>query len=379
MKTRTVAIGVIGAVALAALAGAAWLISLPADAAKGQGPPLAQSERDSILAQLKPPKRTRPVVAIIGVNEGTEVTDYLMPHGILSRADVADVLAVATGPGVVKLYPALKVEAQSTIDAFNAKFPDGADYVIVPAMHRDDDPEALQWIKDQAGKGAIIIGVCAGAKVVAAAGLLDGKRATTHWYYLNQLLERHPTIHYVADRRIVVDQRIVTTTGISASMPMSLLLIEAIAGREKAAEVAGQLGLAHWGAEHHSAAFKFTRPFASTILGNTVAFWNRERVSIKLEPDVDEVSLALTADMWSRTYRSRAKTFTADGGPQRTRAGLQIVPDEIGAPSSSNPLILAIDNTPPARVFNSTLHAIAGRYGPRTADAVAMQLEYAWP
>jgi putative intracellular protease/amidase len=216
MKTRTVAIGVIGAVALAALAGAAWLISLPADAAKGQGPPLAQSERDSILAQLKPPKRTRPVVAIIGVNEGTEVTDYLMPHGILSRADVADVLAVATGPGVVKLYPALKVEAQSTIDAFNAKFPDGADYVIVPAMHRDDDPEALQWIKDQAGKGAIIIGVCAGAKVVAAAGLLDGKRATTHWYYLNQLLERHPTIHYVADRRIVVDQRIVTTTGISA-------------------------------------------------------------------------------------------------------------------------------------------------------------------
>jgi hypothetical protein len=102
-------------------------------------------------------------------------------------------------------------------------------------------------------------------------------------------------------------------------------------------------------------------------------------VSIKLEPDVDEVSLALTADMWSRTYRSRAKTFTADGGPQRTRAGLQIVPDEIGAPSSSNPLILAIDNTPPARVFNSTLHAIAGRYGPRTADAVAMQLEYAWP
>ncbi|CFE04153.1 transcriptional regulator [Bordetella pertussis] len=55
-------------------------------------------------------------------------------------------------------------------------------------MSRDDDPAVLAWLREQARKGAIIIGVCAGAKVVAAAGLLDGKRATTHWYYLKELL-----------------------------------------------------------------------------------------------------------------------------------------------------------------------------------------------
>jgi transcriptional regulator GlxA family with amidase domain len=379
VKGRTITFGVVGVVALAAaLAGAGWL-ALPAGKAKGQGTPVAQSERDSMLALLKPPKRARPVIAILGVNEGTEVTDYLMPHGILTRADVADVLAVATKPGIVKLYPALHVEAQAAIDDFDAKFPEGADYVIVPAMYRNDDPLALQWIRSQAAKGAIIIGVCVGVTVVAETGLLDGKRATTHWYYIDKMLKRHPTIQYVPDRRIVVDERIATTTGISASMPMSLLLIEAIAGPDKAADVARQLGLEHWGVEHHSAAFKFTRPFVAAVLGNILAFWNRERVSIELPPEVDEVSLALVADMWSRTYRSRATTFSVTNGPHRTRAGLRIVPDNTGAPSPSKDLVVAIDNSPPARVIDTTLRSIADRYGMRTANAVAMQLETPWP
>lgn len=54
--------------------------------------------------------------------------------------------------------------------------------MIVPAMSRDDDPAVLAWLRQQSSKGAIVIGVRAGAKVVGAAGLLDGKRATTRWY-----------------------------------------------------------------------------------------------------------------------------------------------------------------------------------------------------
>ncbi len=169
-------------------------------------------------------------------------------------------IALATKPGVVKLYPALQVQPQATITEFDAANPDGADYVIVPAMHRDDDPVALAWIRSQAQKGATIIGVCVGATVVAQAGLLDGKRATTHWYSLKEMLERHPTIQYVADRRYVVDDGVATTTGISASMPMSLTLIEAIAGREKAESVAREIGLPDWDARHDSASFQFTRP-----------------------------------------------------------------------------------------------------------------------
>jgi transcriptional regulator GlxA family with amidase domain len=211
---------------------------------------------------LKPPKRRRPLIAVIGNNDATETTDYVMPYGILRRADVADVVALATQPGPVTLYPALRVEPDATVAEFDTQHSEGADYVIVPGMSRDDDPAVLQWIRSQKAKGATVIGVCAGAKVVASAGLLDGKRATTHWCYLNQLRAGHPMIRYVADRRFVVDQGVATTTGITASVPMSLILIEAIAGRDRAEAVGRDLGLAEWDARHDSSAFKLTRPFA---------------------------------------------------------------------------------------------------------------------
>lgn len=363
--------------------GGGWIASLPSARAVAAVPPVPQAEVDAILAALKSTQRThsraRPLVAIIGINDGTETTDYIMPYGILRRADVADVVALATARGPVTLYPALKVEPDATIAEFDRRHPEGADYVIVPAMHRDDDPAALQWIRDQAAKGAVIVGICAGAKVVGAAGLLDGRQATTHWYYRGQLRDRHPSIRLVADRRFVVDRGVATTTGVSASMPMSLTLIEAITGRGKAEETARELGLASWDARHDSSAFVFTRPFALTAIGNSLAFWNRETLGISLDPGVDEVSLALVADAWSRTYRSGVVTFGRDGRPVRSRSGLGILPD---LASRSRPLDSPLDTAValrPAPALTETLKAIADRYRSDTADFVAMQLEYARP
>jgi putative intracellular protease/amidase len=308
MNRRIVLWSGLGVAVLPVVIGGGWILSLPSAPAAKAAPPVTQDETNAMLTALRPPKRQRPLIAIVGANDGSETTDYLMPFGILRRADVADVIALGTEPGPVTLYPALKVEPQASVAEFDARHPDGADHVIVPAMHRDDDPTVLPWIRSQATKGAIIIGVCAGAKIVGAAGLLDGKRATTHWYYVKELCERHPAIRYVADRRLVVDTRVATTTGITASMPMSLTLIEAIAGRDKAETTARDLGLAQWDANHDSDAFTLTRPFALTAIGNRLAFWNREQLGIQLVPGVDEVSLALVADTWSRTYRSRAVT-----------------------------------------------------------------------
>jgi putative intracellular protease/amidase len=366
----------IGAVALLVTIAVAWIYSLPLAPAVRAMPPIAQEETDEVIAALKPPKRVRPLIAIIGINEGTETTDYLMPYGILRRADVADVVALATRPGPMTLYPALKVAPQATVADFDARHPDGADYVVVPAMSRDDDPTAMQWLRSQAEKGAVVVGVCAGAKVVAEAGLLDGKRATTHWYYIEELREEHPTIQYVADRRLVVDRGVATTTGISASMPMMLTLIEAIAGREKAEAVGRDLGLLEWDARHDSGAFTFTRPFALTAIGNTLAFWNRERLGIELTPGVDEVSLALLADAWSRTYHSRAVTFANTAGALASRNGIAIYPDQVVASWLPDQRLRPIGGRKPAEVLDQALQEIATRYGARTADFVAMQLEY---
>jgi putative intracellular protease/amidase len=376
MKKRLVLWSGLGVAALLATIGMAWVLSLPPSPDVGAAPPIAKEEADAMLAALRPPKRQRPLIAIVGINDATETTDYLMPYGILQRADVADVVALATKPGPVTLYPAFKVVPDMTVADFDTRHSDGADYVIVPAMSRDDDPVVLQWIRNQAAKGAFVIAVCAGAKVVGAAGLLDGKAATTHWYYLDKLREKHPAIRYVADRRLVVDRGVATTTGISASMPMALTLIEAIAGRDKAEAVARDLGLPHWDARHKSDAFTFTRPFALTAIGNTLAFWSREQLGIDLRPGADEVSLALVADAWSRTYRSRAVTFARTEDALETRSRIRIIPDRVATSWSADHLLPAIGSQRPAQALDQALQGIAARYGMPTADLVAMQLEY---
>ncbi|NOJ45152.1 DJ-1/PfpI family protein [Bradyrhizobium archetypum] len=376
MNSRRVMWSALGAVALATLIGGAWIFSLPAAPSVDNPPPIAQDERDATIAALKPPKRQRPLVTIIGINDATETTDYLTPYGILRRADVADVVTLATAPGPVTLFPVLKVEPQATIAEFDAQHPDGADYVVVPAMSRDDDPVALQWIRSQSAKGAIIIGVCAGAKVVGDAGLLHGKRATTHWYYIKELRGKHPTMRYVEDRRLVVDDGVATTTGITASIPMSLTLIEAIAGRDKARAIGRDIGLADWDVRHESDEFKFTRPFALTAIGNTAAFWAHERLGIELKDGIDEVSLALVADAWSRTYRSQAVTFAGNGNVRQSRNGIRIYPDQVAASWPAERLLPAIDDRKPAEALDGALQGIGARYGTRTTDFVAMQLEY---
>jgi hypothetical protein len=159
-------------------------------------------------------------------------------------------------------------------------------------------------------------------------------------------------------------------------MPMSLTLIEAIAGRAKAEAVGRDIGLADWDARHDSSAFQFTRPFALTAMRNVIAFWNREQLGIELSPGMDEVSLALVADAWSRTYRSRAITFAATAGALATRNGIRIVPEEVAADWPAERRLPAIGVTPPAKALDQTLAAIEERYGMPTADFVAMQLEY---
>ncbi|WEX09418.1 DJ-1/PfpI family protein [Chelativorans sp. AA-79] len=368
--------GGIAAVFLGLTGFAGWAFSLPTATVAAKPPPVPREEAEAMLALLRPEGGERPLIAVVGINDATETTDYLVPTGILRRAGVADVVMLATGPGPVQLYPALKVEPDATIAEFDAAHPQGADYVIVPAMSRDDDPAVLAWLQSQSRKGARIIGVCAGAKVVGAAGLLDGRRATTHWYYVGEMLDRNPTIDYVANRRMVADEGVATTTGITASIPMMLTLIEAIAGRTRAEEVARDLGLETWDSRHASGAFQLTRSFATTVLLNRLAFWTHEELGIRLEAAMDEVSLALVADAWSRTYRSSAMTFASSRPAVMTANGVRVLPDQNTTDWAEERRVATFPDYRPADALDHALEAIARRYGERTTNVVAMQLEY---
>ena len=182
--------------------------------------------------------RPHPIIAVAGQSRGSETTDYLVPYGVLTQSGAAQVIALGTQPGPIQLMPALKIVPQATLAEFDARFPDGADYVIVPAVHEPDDATLVGWVRAQAHKGAVIVGVCDGVWVVANAGLLRGRRATGHWYSLSRLEHKFSNTRWVRNRRYVADDSVVTTTGVTASIPVSLALVEAIAGRERATEVA---------------------------------------------------------------------------------------------------------------------------------------------
>ena len=136
--------------------------------------------------------RQRPIVAVVGYNASTEVTDYVVPYGILSASGVADVVALATGEGPIKMSPALRFQAQATTKQFDARVPEGADYVIVPNVYEGaKDPMMLDWVRRQAGRGATIVGICDGVPVLANAGLLKEHRATAHWNTIDGLERTH--------------------------------------------------------------------------------------------------------------------------------------------------------------------------------------------
>jgi hypothetical protein len=160
-------------------------------------------------------------------------------------------------------------------------------------------------------------------------------------------------------------------------MPMMLTLIEAIAGRDRAASVAHDLGVGQWNAAHASSAFRVTRPFALTVLTNRARFWQREPLGLELSAGIDEVSLALLADAWSRTYRSRVVTFARTSGPVESRNGIRIIPEQSGAVTPARVLPWSQDSNP-SMVLDDALRAIERRYGSRTGAIVAMQLEYPW-
>ncbi|MFW7343061.1 DJ-1/PfpI family protein [Pollutimonas sp. H1-120] len=358
----------IAALLLAACEGRAPLPPAPDDIA------LAQRQKQAFVEALKPSRSGRPVVAVLALNQGTEMTDLLLPHAVLKRADVADVRIVAPRPGRVALYPALRIEGVRDFSGFDRTHPSGADYVIVPAMDPDDDPAVLAWLQGQAQRGARIIGLCSGARVLGRAGLLDGRRFTGHWYDRDTLLD-HPGATYVPHQRYMVDRGVATTTGITASVPATLALVEAIAGPDKARAVARDMGVDSWDTRHDSALFGLNAGRAWEYVLNKAAFWRDERWSIEVEDGTDDVALALVADAWSRTGRASIQAASASG-PVTLRSGLVLMAQPLAGQSPRLPFPKGLK---PVRQLDRALCDIAERYGTARRDWVMQEMEYAGP
>lgn len=341
-------------------------------------PSSASAVPTAIPAWVPEHRGDRAVVAVVAENGGTELTDFAIPYGVFKRAGI-ETVAVAAHEGPLRFLPALTAELESTIATFDQKYPEGADYVIVPALVNYKDPTVIAWLQAQARKGATVVSICDGAFTVGATGLLDGKWATAHWASESMRVQMYPTTHWVRNTRYVSDGKVISSAGISAAMPTSLALVEAIAGKDRATAVAQAIELSDWSPRHDSDAFRprygNLTPFAMKLLVNPF-LRSKQSVGVALHRGMDEINLAITADAYSRTGRSQVLSVAATPDPVPSRYGLRFLPDAVGDTKKVHILLPPLANDAPGRVFDVTLAGLAARYGRRTAQGVATDFEY---
>ena len=112
------------------------------------------------------------------------------------------------------------------------------DILIVPGglgeRTEHSNPIIHHFLKSQAKKVSTLASVCTGVFFLAAAGLLSGKKATTHYLSLDRLEKRFPDIEVIRDKRYVEDWNVITSAGISAGIDMSLHIVSKHLGEEAA-------------------------------------------------------------------------------------------------------------------------------------------------
>jgi transcriptional regulator GlxA family with amidase domain len=112
-----------------------------------------------------------------------------------------------------------------------------------PLAAAASDPTLRAWLRRVHARVRIFGSVCSGAFVLAAAGLLAGRRVATHWSACAELARRYPTVHVDADAIFVRDGRTWTSAGVTTGIDMALAIVEEDRGRELADAIAGRLVL----------------------------------------------------------------------------------------------------------------------------------------
>ncbi|MEU0602087.1 GlxA family transcriptional regulator [Streptomyces sp. NPDC006393] len=106
---------------------------------------------------------------------------------------------------------------------------------------RRPDPRLVEWLRAAGPRARRLVSVCTGAILLARAGLLDGRRVTTHWAYCETLARQHPAVEVDPDPIFVRDGDVATSAGVTAGIDLALALVEEDLGRDAALTVARHL------------------------------------------------------------------------------------------------------------------------------------------
>lgn len=171
----------------------------------------------------------------------------------------------------------------------------------------------LGWLKRQAATARRTASVCSGALLLAEAGLLEGRRATTHWSCTALLARRHPGVSLEPDRIFVRDERIWTSAGITAGIDLTLALIEEDLGQKVARRTAQQLVVHHRRGGGQSQHSELVDLGGLNSRFGVLLDWARERLGENLSVE----RLAAQATMSSRHF---ARAFVREIGVTPAKA-----------------------------------------------------------
>jgi len=182
------------------------------------------------------------VVIGVALFEGAEELDWAGPWEVLAAwaeqwpDDGVRVFTLARKDGPVTCAKGLRVLPDETWETAPP-----LDVLVYPGGRGTPkeltDEAVLDWIRGHARSGALVTSVCTGSLVLAAAGLLDGKPATTHWQSLELLPTLGTEVEVRPDDRFVDTGAVITAAGVSAGIDMALHLVARLHSPERAREV----------------------------------------------------------------------------------------------------------------------------------------------
>ncbi|MDR2327753.1 MAG: GlxA family transcriptional regulator [Acidovorax sp.] len=206
--------------------------------------------------------------------------------------------------------------------------------LIAPALSPTAEDAALPaMLASIARRARRVAGLCTGAFVLADAGLLDGRRATTHWYWAEALQRRRPQVQVEADRIYVADGPVWTSAGMTAEIDLALALVEQDLGAELARAVAHRLVMHQrraGGQSQHSEMLRLA-PKSDRIQQAL------EHARRHLAQPLSVEALAQAANLSPRQF---SRVFTAETGqsPAKAIEGLRLEAARLMIESSRHPL-----------------------------------------
>lgn len=189
-------------------------------------------------------RRRREVVAVL-LFSGGPIFESSIPLSVfgIDRQDAGvpryRLLVCGGEEGPLRTTGGLELTAPYGLEAISR-----AGTVVVPAWRSITSPppaEALDALRRAHEEGARIVGLCTGAFVLAAAGLLDGRPATTHWMYAPTLAKRYPSVHVDPRELFVDDGDVLTSAGTAAGIDLCLHIVRTDHGTEAAGALARRL------------------------------------------------------------------------------------------------------------------------------------------